>query len=501
MKTMLSQFIKFVSAYKKLFLLAAFLTQIGCSSQNEPPLGGKSSYPFSMVSYKNSVYQLNAAADGQYKDGNIIHYELNSSGNALTQTNYVSTPRLGSSLAIDTDGKYLAASFGSEKSEVRIYDIQKSLTEVNSWRFTLPEGGVPSYLQIVNGKEFGKPENFYLIFSTRAKTSQAKVYLVELSSNKATSKLEFPSSLQKYSLDEISFGYSSPMLSSEKNILLMFPQGLSQDYSFEQQYLKDFLKGTENNLSDFRPYSLVALDLKQYLQGGNLQASTGFYPIIFNDSGTSPEFGEVDQNTGQKKYDENLEVNKSQNFKTGFGFAQSRFNNSCFNENIQNLNSVEAGVVDKIILANNDTQEVYQMSFENSFTTLINAEQNILKTGESHKRKILGIPSVKPYSSKQNVPELKDESFALSELKFMFSGSKCVPTWLRWEQDNNVFGNEKVRIQLNEDISASAPVSFVLPISGRASLTTVGDRVIYANHARSSIGILKFVNNNFEVLK
>lgn len=316
-----------------IFTLLTFFT-VSCGNSTVAPLiGNNVSYPGSIVAFdSNHFLMLNTSANGDYRDGSIQYYSVDTSGNHSLQ-NAFSVPAHGSEIAINRDKNLVALSFDSSVSptQIQFYDYRDptnpqllpnlSLSfyeaggkqSIKRLSFFTPSGSLPAggnnfyYLygmiysfQQDDGSNSNIPTRVF-VAKVAKDFSQANVmFTLSYNIGDQNSLAQKSNSISLYSY---SFGSSSPSYDEAHNLFIAFPTGSIGGIDSVTNpplppSIYDYFNKTtpqSNTVTcvtisncpqpDLRANSLFAVDFVAILNGEPLNNSTYFVPLAWNGNG------------------------------------------------------------------------------------------------------------------------------------------------------------------------------------------------------------------------
>ena len=297
-----------------------------------PPIGNNMSFPGSMVALDlSSFLLLNTSANGDYSDGSIQRYSVDSSGNH-SFLYAMSVPAHATELAVSSDSKLVALSFdGSHKNtQVQFYNFsnKNSPTQLSNLTISLPSsGGKQAVKKLGFFKRTIVTDNNYYFYGSIITHSNddgssgnipPRVFVAKIASDFSSSQLLFilsyglndPNSLAPKTTSrntavtstnaQYTFGYSAPTyVGGSNDLFIAFPTGSVGGFNStglnSYPVLPDALKyfGSSNSTCsgssciypDFRVISLAAVDMGAILAGEPLNNSTYFVPLGWNQNG------------------------------------------------------------------------------------------------------------------------------------------------------------------------------------------------------------------------
>ena len=298
-----------------------------------PPIGNNMSFPGSMVALNsNNFLLLNTSANGDYSDGSIQTYSVNSAGIHSLQT-VLSVPAHGSELAVSSDSKLVALSFDSsyQNTQLQFYNYSTSSNPTSLSNLTL---GFPAAggKQAIKRLGFFKrsSDSLYYIYGTILSYPNddgsngnipPRTFVAKVASDFSSSQVLFilsyglndPNSLasQSTSLNsqilsnqtQYTFGFNAPTYDATHDLFIAFPTGTMGGYSSginSYPGLPDpmtYFSGKSKVLNcsngaactyqpDYRSVSLAAVDMNAFINSGKLlNNSTYFVPLGWNQNG------------------------------------------------------------------------------------------------------------------------------------------------------------------------------------------------------------------------
>ena len=352
------------------FVAAAvfFLLFSSCGKYDLPSIGDHVAFPGAIVAFDNTHFlMLNTNANGDYADGSIQRYTVNSNGDQ-TLTNSFSVPSHGSEIAVSNDRKLVALAFdaGHNSTEIQFYDYTDPANPhfVNS--LSLKESGGR---QAVKRLKFFQPSSgvgagYYYIYGEIISDSQndgsfagilPRVFAAKISNDYSASSVLFylsyglgdPKALAPKTdanvPNDYSFGSTAPTYDADHNLFIAFPTGSTGGLSGATTttpatpnvycYFNNSLNDATNckvgssvvNISamDMRVKSMIIVDFTDFLQYSvPINNSTYFVPLAWNTNGVPYGANTNDKvlnfaNNFDDANKDNLQI-RSLNFQTGF---------------------------------------------------------------------------------------------------------------------------------------------------------------------------------------
>lgn len=311
-------------------VLCCLLLCIACSKkEDEPSISNSMSYPGAVAAFDSThVLILNTSANGDYKDGSIQRYTVDSQGN-LSLQDVVSVAAHGTDMAVSPDSKLVALSFDNSRipAQLEFYDYTSaskpsklgtlslsfyepgSKQSIKRLGFFTPSGGGNYYY--LYGVIYSYPRDDGSYGSIPARTFVARV-AKDFSSSQVLFTLSYGigdgNSLAQKSDSTVpysyGFGSTSPAFDSAHNLFVAFPTGSvggynSASYSYPPpppDALAYFAGQTNANViacgdgiscaqPDMRAVSLFVVDFTAILNGDGLNNSVYFAPLAWNANG------------------------------------------------------------------------------------------------------------------------------------------------------------------------------------------------------------------------
>lgn len=362
-----------MNLFSKIFLLCYLIVFIACGKRPlAPSIGDNMSFPGSIVSLNsNSFLILNTSANGDYSDGSLQKYLVDSSGNYMLDSVY-SIPSHASEVAVSIDSQLLALTFDSSYSEteIRFYDYSNSSKPrfLENLTLNFPNAGGKQTIKRIGFFKRTSDSSYYVYGAIHSFPNDdgsngnipPRAFVAQILNNLTSSKVLFtlsyglndPNSLAPKvdSIDKLitstqyTFGYSAPTYDVAHDLFIAFPSGTMGGYNNglnSYPPLPDaltYFSGASNikicNNSncliqpDYRAVSLAAVDMSSIVSGNPINNSTYFVPLGWNQNGMP--YGSI-TNGNPIKNPNNLLNSDLNSFSFQSGFWTSYWANSLNN--------------------------------------------------------------------------------------------------------------------------------------------------------------------------
>ena len=361
--------------YTLFTLLLCFF--VSCGYQDAPEIGNSMSFPGSIVALNsNQFVLLNTDANGDYKDGSIQLYDVDSSENHHLNNSFSVAPH-GSELAVTQDSKYVALSYDSSvnPSIINFFDYSNpsSPKKINLTLNLANAGGQQAVKRIGFFKRNSDATHYYFygVIYTYPNNDGSfanippRAFLARINSNFTSADMLFylsygvndPNSLAKKSTTtsmSYSFGFSAPTYDADHDLFIAFPTGslvgddASSSYppipanpymyyegQFDPAYGCDTTLATCTTLltqdaSDMRVVSLAAVDLSNLSSLGgsySLNNATYFVPLAWNANGLPWGATTKTYTVNYQNYTPNAGVSDLNSFAFQFDFWSAQWTN------------------------------------------------------------------------------------------------------------------------------------------------------------------------------
>lgn len=312
-----------------LFNIILIFFTISCGKKVDIPfIENNISYPGSIVALNSTSFLLlNTSANGDYRDGSIQQYNVDSMGNQ-SLINVISVPAHGTELAVSPDSNLVALSFDNsvDPTQIQFYNYtdktnpqllsnvtlsffasgaKQSIKRLGF--FTPTNGGNYYYLYGViysfqqdDGSYSNIPTRVFVAKIARDFSSASVLFTLSYGIGDPNSLAAKSDSNTPYSY---SFGSNSPSFDSAHNLLFAFPTGSNGGFNTASNVyppipnVYSYMSGQANaNViacssgavcaqPDMRALSLFAVDFTALLNGEPLNNSTYFVPLAWNSNG------------------------------------------------------------------------------------------------------------------------------------------------------------------------------------------------------------------------
>lgn len=317
---------------KKIFILFSLFVSISCGKRALPPsIENNMSFPGAMVALNtNNFLLLNTSANGDYSDGSLQRYSVDSSGYHSLQS-VKSVPAHGSDVAVSSDSRLVALSFDSSYPNTQLqfynYSDASNPTLLSDITLNFPGAGGKQSIKRIGFFQRAGDLTYYIYGSILSYANDdgsngnvpPRVFVAKIASDFSSSQVLFtlsygvndPNSLARQSSSlnaqissnvvQYTFGFSAPTYDVTHDLFLAFPTGTMGGYNSginDYPGLPDpltYFSGTSNNKvcnggsvclqSDFRPISFAAVDMSAITAGEPLNNSTYFVPLGWNQNG------------------------------------------------------------------------------------------------------------------------------------------------------------------------------------------------------------------------
>jgi hypothetical protein len=330
------------------FVIIAFVLSACSPLLEAPEIKDNVSFPNAMVPFSsNKFLMLNSAGNGDYKDGSIQRYIVDSSGHSILEKSFSVTSH-ASDLALSLDKKLTAIAFDSSVNSTKIEFY--NFTDPDNPKF---ESNITLNLNSAGGKQtvtqlsFFQPKNggnYYYIYgvinsfvnddNTNGNIPK-RVFTARIANDFSSSEVLFylsyglndDKSLAKKSDSLLtgiySFGSGSPSFDSSHNLFIAFPEGsVSNSTITTPPYpnnIFDYFNKTDANSNkiscseeiknctqpDLRIVSMFVVDFDDFLNNFHLNNSTYFVPLAWNSNGIPYGAKTNDVILNKQKFDDN----------------------------------------------------------------------------------------------------------------------------------------------------------------------------------------------------
>ena len=321
----------------KSFIFSSIIIMISslvfsCGKRSKaPPIGNNMSFPGSMIALGTTDFLLlNTSANGDYSDGSIQRYTVDSSGNH-TFISAMSVPAHGTEIAVSSDSKLVALSFDGSYSntQVQFYNYSnKNSPYILPINLSLPSTGGKQAVKRIGFFKRTADNSYYFYGSILTFPNDdgsngnipSRVFVAKIDSSFSSVQLLF---ILSYGLNDTNslspnstsinsavtsnnaqytFGYGAPTyVGGGNDLFIAFPTGSIGGFNNgvnSYPVLPDaltYLSGTSNSttcngvackiLPDFRTISLAAVDMADIVAGKSVNNSTYFVPLLWNQNG------------------------------------------------------------------------------------------------------------------------------------------------------------------------------------------------------------------------
>ncbi|MES2613824.1 MAG: hypothetical protein V4591_00240 [Bdellovibrionota bacterium] len=344
---------------------AFFATACGYKT-DAPSIENNVSFPGSLVALNSTHFlMLNTDANGDYSDGSIHQYTVDTSGQH-SLLNVISVQAHGSELAVSSDSNLVALS----------YDGSVNPTQIQFYNYSDPLNPVPLNIslnfhaaggkQVIKNLGFFSPTgggNYYYLYGSIISYAQddgsngnipTRAFVARVASDFSSANILFTLSYQTGDTNSLvfksdsrlpydySFGSSSPTFDAAHNLFLAFPTGAvgglnNSDITYPPypSNIFNYFSGVPDankitcssgiiscSQPDMRTTSLFAVDMTAILNGDPLNNSVYFVPMAWNFNGVP--YGATTNNVVLNKAsfaDSNSDLT-SLNFQTSFWSAK-----------------------------------------------------------------------------------------------------------------------------------------------------------------------------------
>jgi hypothetical protein len=377
----------------KLIFLCFLFIFVSCGKRLlAPPIENNMSFPGDMVALNsNSFLLLNTSANGDYSDGSIQQYSVNSLGFHSLQT-ILSVPSHGTELAVSNDSKLVALSFDSSYSDTQVhfynYSNVSNPTSLSHITLNLPAaGGKQAIKRLGFFQRTGGDTSYYFYGAILSYPNDdgsngnipPRVFVAKIASDFSSSQILFilsyglndPNSLAPLltSLNsqipsnevQYTFGYNAPTYDASHDLFIAFPSGTTGGYNSginSYPALPDpltYFSGNSNSTTcngvackiqpDYRAVSLAAVDMSSIYSGNPINNSTYFVPLGWNQNGMPYASLSNGINIINQSKTSNVDLN-SYTFQTGYWssyWANTKNNGAgglaCFNSGVVTTSS------------------------------------------------------------------------------------------------------------------------------------------------------------------
>jgi hypothetical protein len=315
----------------KIFFLSFLFVFISCGKRPlAPPIGNNMSFPGAMVALNsNNFLLLNTSANGDYSDGSIQRYAVDSSGYHTLQS-VLSVPAHGTEVAVSSDSQLVALSFDSSYANTQLqfynYSNISNPTSLSNITLSFPGAGGKQAIKRLGFFKRTADASYYVYGTILTYANDdgsngsvpPRAFVAKVASDFSSSQTLFilsygindPTSLalQSTSLNsqitqneiQYSFGFNAPTYDATHDLFIAFPSGTIGGYNNSGNTypaLPDpltYFSGNSNTTTcsgtvcpqpDYRAVSLAAVDMSSIVAGNQLNNSTYFVPLGWNQNG------------------------------------------------------------------------------------------------------------------------------------------------------------------------------------------------------------------------
>ncbi len=262
------------------------LVLAACSEGKAPSVGDKLVNPYTVasavVNNEQIFFTMSSGAIGEYQDGNILTWGVDSVGKAVRRS-AISVPTYGMQLATDSSNAYLAAAFVGTNATILLFGIQSGIPVLLGSLGNL--GEIYSFSSLSFFVDGGKN---YLSFAANSNQFGGGVQVWNVSNpEQPMQAFKLPENLST-TTERNGFGYSNPVYIASERLFVAFPSNPAASATAFPVSVEDYLAGAWDGLTgDVRPFSAVAIAMDLLGTDGLLNNSSVYVPLMSSAEGFS----------------------------------------------------------------------------------------------------------------------------------------------------------------------------------------------------------------------
>lgn len=273
-------------------ILIALCLFVACGQEKKIPANSAISGPFDVAALPlgSGFMIVNSATTGEYSEGSIVEVAVSDDGTWSHQVT-TRTDRLGTSVAVNSNGTLVAVGYGGERSRIALFSRENNGQQSFLGEWPLGERGIVSQLRFVT---VGTDTFLHGVWGARSRTAKVLLWnVIDMAGKKSLNPLlvlpedfgiEFPAFSAISILEDSGLAVAFPVVATGSN-------GLPDVF--------DFLRGVGEVDT---PWGVTAVVFRLSDLVANQRSRFILTPIVFDISGYSGDGSLADWGVGRVAY-------------------------------------------------------------------------------------------------------------------------------------------------------------------------------------------------------